>query len=166
METVILTFIGEDKPGIIENIAKIVFLHGGSWNDSRFSHMSGQFAGFAKVTVSKKQTALLVSDLRELTGLLVKTTDDTTTDSQYYKTVKLNIVANDRPGIVQEVSRVLAQQQVNVTEFNTQCNSAPNWGGSVFKAKIIVSLPANLENETLLSALETLGDDLILELEF
>lgn len=165
METVILTFIGEDKPGIIERIAKVIFLHNGSWQDSQFSHMAGQFAGFAKITVPQKHTDALLSDLRELSGLLVKVTQDDAVESGEAKTAKLNIIGNDRPGIVQEVSQILAQLHVNVIEFKTFCESAPNWGSPVFKAQIRVSVPLHLENEVLKEALEALGDDLILELE-
>lgn len=165
METVILTFIGEDKPGIIERIAKIIFLHNGSWQDSRFSHMAGQFAGFAKIAVPQKNTNALLDDLRDLSGLLIKVTQEDDENNSESKTAHLNIVGNDRPGIVQEVSQILAQLHVNVIEFKTFCDSAPNWGNPVFKAQIKVSIPLHLQTEALKEALEALGDDLILELE-
>ena len=42
-----------------------------------------------------------------------------------WQRLKLDLVGNDRPGILREISHVLAEEGVNVEELNTEVISAP-----------------------------------------
>ena len=47
----ILTIIGEDKPGIVESLAEVIADHSGNWLESSMSHLAGKFAGILRVGV-------------------------------------------------------------------------------------------------------------------
>jgi glycine cleavage system regulatory protein len=77
--------------------------------------------------------------------------------------MRLTLVGNDRPGIVKEISRALAAQQVNVEELSSHISTAPMSGEALFNAQAVLKVPAHLSIETLQSQLEKLADDLIVE---
>ena len=75
--------------------------------------------------------------------------------------LQILVEANDRPGIVEEISAVLAQQQVNVESMDTECESASMAGYSIFRAHLFLALPDGLTEEQLEQALEDVSDDLM-----
>ena len=45
MESLVVTVIGKDRPGLVESVSAVVEEHGGSWVESRMSRLAGEFAG-------------------------------------------------------------------------------------------------------------------------
>jgi glycine cleavage system regulatory protein len=82
-----------------------------------------------------------------------------------FAALRLDVVGNDRAGIVHEVTRVLAERQVNVEEFQTECVRAPMSGGRLFRATARLRLPAHLTAQQLQAALEQIAHDLMVELK-
>jgi glycine cleavage system regulatory protein len=80
------------------------------------------------------------------------------------KHLRLELVGNDREGIVREISRTLATRGVNVEELDTSCEEAPMGGGQLFRAQAVLRVPADLGLEELRTTLEGLADDLMVEL--
>ena len=78
----------------------------------------------------------------------------------------LTVVGNDRPGIVGELSSLLARLHVNVEELSTSCEDAPMSSETLFRATAKISLPSSgLNRDQLQNELESLSDDLMVELE-
>jgi glycine cleavage system regulatory protein len=77
---------------------------------------------------------------------------------------RLSLVANDRPGIIRDVSGVLARQLVNVDDLQTECAPAPMSSDILFKASAVLQIPTGLNIEALRAQLESLADDLIVDL--
>ena len=80
------------------------------------------------------------------------------------------LAGNDRPGIVGELSSLLARLHVNVEELCTHCEDAPMSSEVLFRATAVVSLPTSgsspgLNRDQLQDELEALSDDLMVELE-
>ena len=48
---IVLTIIGEDKPGVVEWISGLVADHQANWLESRMARLSGKFAGILHVEV-------------------------------------------------------------------------------------------------------------------
>ncbi|MGI9429714.1 MAG: glycine cleavage system protein R, partial [Bythopirellula sp.] len=78
--------------------------------------------------------------------------------------VQLSLVGQDRPGIVREISRVLATNGVNVEELNTECTRAANTGQSLFQAQAQLRLPNNVSTEALRAALEAVAHDMMVDI--
>jgi glycine cleavage system regulatory protein len=76
----------------------------------------------------------------------------------------LELVGNDHPGIVQEVSRALAQRAVNIEELTTERTSAPYAGNALFRAKAQLRLPEGLDIAELRGLLEAIADDIMVDL--
>ncbi len=165
----VLTLIGEDKPGLVESLAQIVSDNHGNWLESDMSRLAGQFAGILRISVDEASVDALVSALEALTPkmqlVVVRSShqEEAGSDAQR-RGVQLSLVANDRPGIIRDISRVLAQLQVNVDDLETVCRSAPMASGTLFHARALLHLPAALSIDDLREALEQIADDLIVEL--
>jgi glycine cleavage system regulatory protein len=168
MTTLVLTIIGADRPGLVDSLADVISVHGGNWMESRMAHLGGKFAGILRVSVSRENVDALRSALKELetTGLGVRAEADTAilADGDFIP-VTLELVGNDRPGIVREITHVLASQGVNVEEFNTECTEAPMSGGQLFRTSAQLRLPASLDHEQLRQALEQVAHDLMVDIK-
>ena len=79
--------------------------------------------------------------------------------------VQLELVGQDRPGIVREISRVLATQGVNVEELATECVAAPTTGQMLFRASAQLRLPAGVTQDSLRTALEAVAADLMVDID-
>lgn len=76
----------------------------------------------------------------------------------------MELVGNDRPGIVRDITRLLAELQVNVERFSTEVGPAPMSSEPLFHADALLALPLTLPLDVLQQKLESLADDLMVEL--
>jgi len=167
--SLVLTILGADRPGLVESIARVVAEHGANWVESRMAHLAGQFAGILRVEVAADRADALAAALRALSaaGLESIVTPDpaardlTTADRP---PVRLELVGQDRPGIVRDITRVLASHGVNVEELSTECVSAPTTGQHLFRASAQLRLPPALAEDALRQSLEAVAADLMVDL--
>ncbi|MEM9352530.1 MAG: ACT domain-containing protein [Planctomycetota bacterium] len=164
--SLVLTILGQDRPGLVEAIAETVAAHQGNWVESRMAHLAGQFAGVLRVEVDAERSDALLAALGKLqeTGLeSVVAAESAPAAADPRPTVQLDLIGQDRPGIVREVSRVLAAHGVNVEELQTECATAPNSGQALFKAAAQLRLPSAEAAEALREALEKVAADMMVE---
>ena len=64
--SLVLTFIGHDKPGLVNTLSETIAAAGGSWLESRLAHLAGEFAGIVLVSVPEPNAARLTTALRSL----------------------------------------------------------------------------------------------------
>ena len=57
MATIILTVIGEDRPGLVSALSAPINAHGASWKRSQMSRLAGKFAGIVLVSVADDRQA-------------------------------------------------------------------------------------------------------------
>jgi glycine cleavage system regulatory protein len=166
-QSLVLTVIGQDRPGLVEALARTIASHDANWVESRMARLAGQFAGILRVTVLEERSAQLRTDLESLQArglrVIVETSDEGP-ETETRPAFRLELVGNDRPGIIREVSQTLAKSGVNVDELHTECSSAPMAGGNLFKATAQLRLPLGLDVEELRSALEKIAIDLIVDI--
>ena len=130
------------------------------------SQLAGKFAGILHVSVSNQNVADLTAALEALSGdlKLVIEQVDSEIAAEELQTVTLSLVGNDRPGIVREISHALAVLSVNVEQLSTECAPAPMSSDVLFRTRAILRVPQGMELEDLQQELESLADDLIVEL--
>ena len=165
--SLLLTAVGPDRTGLVESLAQRIAAAGGNWEESRMARLAGSFAGIVLVTIDSTQSDRLIASLRELesAGLQVTARSvDAAAQRASGTRVRLSVTGGDRPGIVRDVSRVLAERGVNVEELESAMASAPMSGEPLFVAKARLLVPASLELPTLRSALEALGNELMVDL--
>jgi glycine cleavage system regulatory protein len=168
MQSLVLTVIGPDRPGLVESLSRVVAEHRGNWLESRMARLGGQFAGILRVEVPGEGVETLVEALRGLEsgGLRAHVVRDSVEDhgGGTPRLVHLELVGGDRPGIVREVSRTLASLGVSVDELDTERTGAPLSGGELFRATALLRIPAGVEIETLRGRLEAIAGDLMVDI--
>ncbi len=164
----ILTVIGDDKPGLVEELATAISAHGGNWLESSMAHLSGKFAGIVEVAVPADRIPELRTALSKLIGLKVSAEAGTQKSAPHLPTIgrrlTLNLVGHDRIGIVREVSQVLARHAVNVEDLHTRTASAPMSAEILFHCEAELTAAPDFDARALKAALEQLSDDLMVDI--
>jgi glycine cleavage system regulatory protein len=161
----ILTVIGDDRPGLVEELASAIAAHDGNWLEASLAHLSGKFAGIVRVAVSANQVEPLKATLAKLVGLKVSAEVAAEEKSALAgRRLTLNLVGHDRIGIVREVSQVLARHAVNVEELATYTSSAPMSAEVLFHAEAELFTAPDFDARALKAELERLSDDLMVDI--
>lgn len=164
---VVLTVISEDRPGIVETLSKTLAAHGGNWVESSMLSRAGKFAGVLLADVPEDQVDGLIADLvaLESAGLQILAEPCESMDRpEGARPFYLELVGQDRPGIVRDITQVLAKHQVNVEELGTECQDASMSGETLFIAQAHVSIPAETSLDALQAELEDLANELMVDI--
>ncbi len=166
MSDLVLTLIGPDRPGIVEEVAQPIAAHGGNWVESRMARLAGQFAGILHVEVPDDRAAALVEALQllEQRGLQVAIeTGPRQAPPGPRRLLSVDLVGIDRPGIVREISHVLAERGVNIDDLTTDRSPAAMSGEMLFHSRARVSVPPQVDPAELRARLEKLAADLMVQ---
>ena len=80
--------------------------------------------------------------------------------------VTLDILGNERPGIVRDVTQALNALGVNIVEFESELESAAFTGVEMFRAHVRLTIPEKLPLDDLRKALEQLAGEIMVDLTF
>ncbi|MEZ4334562.1 MAG: ACT domain-containing protein [Myxococcota bacterium] len=168
MRTLVLTVIGRDRTGLVEELAETIAGHGGSWDESRMARLAGHFAGVVQIQLPPERADALIADLPGLSarGLAASVVESDASDrfEATDPTLWLELVGQDRPGIVRDVSRALAALSVNVLDLWTSVESAPMSGERLFRARAELAPPSGLPRDSIRRTLERLAADMMVDL--
>ncbi len=166
MEHLVLTVLAADKAGLVEKVAQCISEHNGNWLESRMARMAGQFAGILRVAVPAQSTDQLVTALQRLKrdDIHVQIAGAGVEQASGWKPIAMDLVGNDRPGIVRDITRLLSQHGVNLEQLVTDVRPAPMSSEPLFHAQAMLAVPEGLTLDELQAQLETLADDLMVEL--
>ncbi len=163
----VLTVIGDDRPGLVEEISTVITAHQGNWLDSSMARLAGKFAGVLTVHVPDEHEAALLKALGELGSLRVSAeaaTPAASADAGHGRRLSFSLVGHDRIGIVREVSQVFARHGVNVEKLTTWTSSAPMSSETLFHAEADLRAADGLDAAALKADLERLSNDLIADI--
>ncbi len=167
--TLVVTLIGSDRTGLVETVASAVAAHQGNWLESRMARLAGQFAGILHVSVPSQHADALAASLRCLEDLTVAVAvssapEVAATDEAGVARAQLELIGQDRPGIVRSLSAALAARGINVEELETECGPAPMSGETLFRARALLTSPDSQALQSIREDLERLGADLMVEI--
>ncbi len=161
----VLTVIGDDRPGLVGELSVVISTHQGNWLESSMAQLAGKFAGIVEVAVDEAKAAALRQALGQLAGLEVTVQVAVAKKSAPTgRRLKLALVGHDRIGIVREVSQVLAQHAVNVESLETHTSSAPMSAAVLFHAVAELTAAPDLDVSALTGELERISNDLMVDI--
>jgi glycine cleavage system regulatory protein len=166
-ESLVVTVVGPDRPGLVSELSDRGKALGASWAESRMASLAGQFAGIIRFEVSAANADALATSLAGLAklGLQVAIARGRAAPAASSAgLVTLELVGLDRPGIVRDISRVLADAGVSIEELDTEIASGAMSGEAMFTAKARLRLPADLGMATLQGKLEALANELMVDI--
>ena len=184
MPRLVLTVIGDDRAGLVSALADVVSTHDGNWEDSQLAHLAGTFAGIVVVSVPAERAEDLTAALRSLDGLLQVTSHAAADEpaasagtgapdgsgegpggeGETPQRLTIDLLGNDHPGIVREVSSVLSSHDVSIETMTTGTREAPMAGGLLFEAHLVALLPPSVAASELSADLERLAGELLVDI--
>jgi len=167
-QSLVLTVIGSDRPGIVNLLSDVAQRFGANWVGSRMASLAGQFAGIVHFEVPDQNAESIAGALRGLvsSGLhVVIAMGDSNAVPAGRRIVRLELVGNDRPGIVRDLSGSLARRGVSIEELHTEVVSAAMSAGQLFRVKALLAVPEALSNDDLRRELEALATEMMVDIE-
>lgn len=158
--------VGQDRPGIVAALSRLLFDHNCNLSDSSMTILAGQFA-IVTILETGEQTdsdKLLkaISDLGEKWHLQINAgpieDEQTTRDQECGDEFLVSVYGADQAGITWKISELIASEGYNVTDLSTKKieGSAP-----VYILLLEVEARPGAKNSADLdSALQALGDEL------
>jgi glycine cleavage system regulatory protein len=163
----VLTFVGRDRPGLVNAISERVTAAGGTWLESRLARLAGEFAGIVLVAAPPERIEALTKALHELetAGLRVAVAASLAPEApRNARLCALAIVGHERPGIVRNVTQTLTKLGINIEEFSSGVEAAPFTGAEMFRAEARLRLPDGLALDELRKTLERLAGEIMVDL--
>jgi glycine cleavage system regulatory protein len=163
----VLTVIGRDRPGLVSAVSETIAAQGGNWLDTRMATLAGQFAGMLLVAIAPDKADGLVAALEKLQAHGLRLVIERGVDAAPAggRVLHLDLIGHDRPGIVRDISAVLAAHNVSIEELESEQVSGSFSGEAMFKATARLRLPVDVDVDTLRTAVEALADELMVDLE-
>jgi glycine cleavage system transcriptional repressor len=153
--------VGADRPGIVAAVTGVLVETGCNIEDSTMSILRGHFAmllvvaGPDELDAAGLEEALSrPADAFELV-LAVRAIDDTVPDSPEGDDWTVSVYGADRPGIVHDVTQVLADQGVNITDVTTRVIGEAD--RPVYAMVVDVTVPTTVDVASLTARLDDLG---------
>ena len=166
MNQLSMAAIGQDRPGIVASVTKVLFEQGCNLADCSMTVLSGQFA---MILLLDARESLSVDDLhqalepvgREL-GLSILVSDASGSDGHPpQRPYVISLYGADHPGIVYRVAAQLASRQINVTDLMSRVV-----GDHVYTVVLDVDLPGGLDAEEVGGELRAMAAEVGVEITF
>lgn len=162
----ILTVLGTDRPGLTRSLADAVAGSGGNWLESQLARLGGQYAGAVLIEIA--DAAKLQGELAKLAsqGLVLNLVPAGEAPDSTRRYLGIEIVGQDRPGIVREVTGALATLGANIEEFTSSTENSAWSGDLLFRAKARTTIPENLTVEQVREGLEAISGEIMVDFTF
>src|SRR5262249_46309194 len=150
--SVVVTIMGPDRPGIVSLLSDRAQRHGANWAASRLGRFAREFAGMVHFEVPRDNADALVAALQglESTGLrLAIAKSDASDVPGTLRSVELSLVADDRIGIVSQLTRMLAERGISIENIQTEIVRGGTSGKTTFKVHAHLLVPAALSIDDL-----------------
>ncbi|MEQ1517183.1 MAG: ACT domain-containing protein [Usitatibacteraceae bacterium] len=167
LTSLVVTVIGPDRPGIVSAISDKAVEFGANWTDSLMANFAGQFAGIVHLHVPTPQAEALMTSLRALESPTMRVAVAKGGDAAGagpVRHLKLDLVGNDRPGIIHSISSQLAQRGISIENLQTTVSSGAWSGEQMFQMKARLVVPVALDTDELRGGLESLANELMVDI--
>lgn len=162
MTTLVLTIVGDDRAGLVAAVAEVIGAHGGNWENSQLAELAGAFAGIVEVSVAAERAEALRTALTGIDGLVTVAipAQQAATAAAASRRFSFQVLGNDHPGIVRELSSTLSDRGVSIERMTSETRDAAMAGGRLFDATISAVVPASVDVDELTADLERLAAEL------
>lgn len=163
--SVILSAVGGDRPGLTQGLAEAVFAAGGNWLESNLSHLGGKYVGSILVELDTGRLGELGQAVDRLNagGLHVQIVPAGDAAPTVGKPLWFELVGQDRPGIVHEVTAVLAGLGVNIEDFATRTEIGSMSAERLFRANARLTVPDGTSPDDVQAALEAISGEIMVD---
>ena len=166
--SLVVTVMGPDRPGIVRLLSDRAQRFGVNWAASRLSRLAGEFAGMVHFEVPPENADAFADSLRGLeasSGLkLVIAKSDSAQVPAGLHGVELELVGDDRVGIISNLTRILTEASVSIEHIHTEIvGTTPN-APRTFKVAAHLLVPNTLPSDELRRRLEAVASEMMVDI--
>ena len=167
MKSILISVLGDDKPGLLDSLSEIIVSNDGDWIESNMSTVEAKFAGILRVNVPPKNAKKLIKALTSSKlGLQIACEETAPVRLSDYKSYNIELIGQNHVGIINKLSHVLSNDlKANVEGIKTEViNSSMTSSEQLFKAQINLHLPMSIDERLIKDKLEQIADEMMVEI--
>ena len=164
MNSLIISAVGSDRPGIVSELSGVITSHGGNVEESRMSRLGSDFAIIMLVTVAPDWEESLEVALKSITELTITTKPTNLSQAGDGRQFRIDLSGADNEGIVKVLSKYLVEKSINILEMETHISNAPITGTPLFNLVAIITIPDNTDVAAIQSDLTLIAQKLGVEI--
>ncbi|NOZ52545.1 MAG: glycine cleavage system protein R [Gammaproteobacteria bacterium] len=167
----VITAVGKDRPGIVDQLSMTILDNGCNINDSRMTVLGGEFAIILLISAKWNALAKLENQLPALgdrleLNITAKRTEESPQNDKLLS-YSIDVVSMDHPGIVYQIANFFSSRKINIRELNTNGYAAAHTGTPMFTMAMLINIPADIRiaalREEFLEFCDNLNMDAVLE---
>jgi methionyl-tRNA formyltransferase len=165
--SLVVSIIGADRQGIVSSLAERAQRFGANWAASRMTRLAGEFAGMVHLEVPRENADALATSLRDLASsglqVMVARSDGANLPSTL-RVVELELVGEDRLGIVSNLTKLLAGRGISIESIHTDIVRSGVSGKQTFKVEAHLLVPKSVSVEALQQEVGSLAREMMLDI--
>lgn len=166
----LVTAVGEDRPGIVAHLTEVFVKNGANLEESRMAVLGGEFAVIVLVSVESDKSADLTTSLHglEAEGISVTIKNTQPLNRERFaghNSCSISITGADHEGIVHRISTYLRDRAINIQSVETGVTNAPETGTPLFSMKATVQVPSSISLADLQKNLNAIGNEECVDVE-
>ncbi len=147
-DQLVISAIGMDRPGIVNELSQLIVQNNGNIDDSRMTVLGGEFAIILLISGSKDELSKIEQTLQQEAGrlklsILTKHSQPEGLAEQQLPYV-VEVLAMDNPGIVYKLADFLSSRNINIQSMQTERYPAPHTGTPMFAIEMIITIPQSI----------------------
>jgi glycine cleavage system transcriptional repressor len=167
-----LSAIGRDRPGIVADLAELVYDCDCNLEDSSMTILGSEFAvlllltGDAPDVEQRLSTASKRLEWEKRLTVFVRPLEGEPISyavGEQARPYELRATGVDKAGLVARVTRVLAQRGANIVQMFTHSRPEPGTGTPIYTMRIQLDVPSGVSEDSLRAELERVARDLHIE---
>jgi len=168
----VLTALGPDRPGLIDEISSFLSEKQINIEDSRMAVLGGEFAIILLASSEEDIIKILKTEQEKIQKATSLDIFIKPTISPKERTVepsiphRLHVTSLDHPGLVHDVTKVLHSYNINIESMETHVKNAPISGTPIFNMFCIVTVPVKNKLSAVKDELKELEHRLDVDIEF
>ncbi|MBT8107204.1 MAG: glycine cleavage system protein R [Gammaproteobacteria bacterium] len=170
-QLIVISAIGTDRTGVVQDLTKVILACGGNIEESRMTTLGREFAMLLLVsgnwhTLSRLEQGL--DKLRQSSDLTIaiKETDEKPVEEDRMP-YAVDIVSLDQQGIVFNLANFFATRDIEIADVATRSYAAAHTGAPMFAVQMAVNVPSTIHvaqlRDEFLELCDRLNLDAILE---
>lgn len=169
-KNLVISLIGHDRVGLVEELSKIVVKSHGNIEASRMAHLGGEFAILMYITLPPESETQLNQNVKKLSdeGFKIIITETKHSDPSKYSgwlPFRIEVNGADHEGIIHKVSEQIAGFGINIESMETNVVKAPISGTPLFTLTAVIFVPPDQTQHDWTNKLQRVADELNVDIE-
>lgn len=162
----IMTAFGKDRPGIVADVAKVIYESSCNLDDSIMTRLADEFAlillfsGQGDDLEEQLHRECRRLEIEKNLSAFIRPVDKEQAASLPGNLHTIRVEGLDQAGIVYKISNFLAENQINIENLTSKKSYSPESGGAIYQMNIEVLVPETVSLDDTAKGLSRIENEL------